>query len=605
MSNRKPGILRLLEIAGEKPALLLAAGFLSAFSAVCLLLPYLAVYFLLAGLLSGGNPASPDSSRMMHWGMVALAGLAAGLAAMYLGGLCSHIAAFRMLYRLRLRLAEHIGRLPLGYLTQTSIGIVRKTLEENVEKVEKFIAHQLPDMVSAIIVMLLTLAVMVYLNPLLALACLIPLAVGLALQLGMMISRQARVRIRFYYDALERMNASTVQYIKGMPAVRIFGQTVHSFRRFYQDIIAYRELSVRYADQFQNGFSLFKVILGSTPAFLLPVGAYLLSRSNGTGTVALEVLFFLIVAPGLAAPVYKLMHFAGTLRDISEGVARIDAVFARQPLLEHPNPERPVEFSVQFDEVVFSYGLQPGGRPALDRVSFRAEAGRITALVGPSGAGKSTVANLIPRFWDVAAGTVSIGGVDIRRMRTEDLMAVVSFVFQDTFLFQDTLYNNIAAGRPDARPEEVYAAARAAQCYDFIVNLPQGFDTVIGEGGAYLSGGEEQRVAVARAILKDAPILVLDEATAFADAENEFRLQLALNVLLQGKTVIVIAHRLASIREADQILVFREGRIAERGRHAGLLDRNGLYAAMWAAYAGTDDWQLDKGKAADKDADAI
>lgn len=602
MSNRKPGIFRLLEIAGEKPALLLAAGILSAFSAVCLLLPYLAVYLLLAGLLSGGTQASPDGGGMMHWGLVALAGLAAGIAGMYLGGLFSHIAAFRMLYRLRLRLAEHIGRLPLGYLTQTSTGIVRKTLEENVEKIEKFIAHQLPDMVSAIVVMLLTLAVMVYLNPLLALACLIPLALGLALQLGMMISRQARVRVRSYYDALERMNASTVQYIRGMPAVRIFGQTVHSFRRFYYDIMEYRDLSVRYSDQFQNGFSLFNVVLGSTPAFLLPAGAYLLSGSSGAGTVALEVLFFLIVAPGLAAPVYKLMHFAGTLRDISEGVARIDAVFARRPLPEYPYPERPGEFSVQFDEVVFSYGAQPGGRPALDRVSFRAEAGRITALVGPSGAGKSTVANLIPRFWDVAAGMVSIGGVDIRRMRTEDLMSVVAFVFQDTFLFQDTLYANIAAGRPAARPEEVYAAARAAQCYDFIVNLPQGFDTVIGEGGAYLSGGEEQRVAVARAILKDAPILVLDEATAFADAENEFRLQLALNVLLQGKTVIVIAHRLASIREADQILVFREGRIAERGRHADLLDRNGLYAAMWAAYAGTDEWQLNKGKAADADA---
>nr|WP_092072311.1 ABC transporter ATP-binding protein [Dendrosporobacter quercicolus]NSL48587.1 ABC transporter ATP-binding protein [Dendrosporobacter quercicolus DSM 1736]SDM40038.1 ATP-binding cassette, subfamily B [Dendrosporobacter quercicolus] len=600
MGNRKTGIFRLLEIAGEKPALLLAAGIFSAFSAVCLLLPYLAVYLLLAGLLAGGANAVPDGGGMMHWGLVALAGLAAGIVLMYFGGLCSHIAAFRMLYRLRLRLAEHIGRLPLGYLTQTSTGIVKKTLEENVEKIEKFIAHQLPDMVSAIVVMLLTLAVMVYLNPLMALACLFPLALGLGLQLGMMISRQARVRVRAYYDALERMNTSTVQYIRGMPAVRIFGQTVHSFRRFYQDIMEYRDLSVRYSDQFQNGFSLFKVVLGSTPAFLLPAGVYLLSGSNGDGTVALEVLFFLIVVPGLAAPVYKLMHFAGTLRDISEGVARIDAVFARRPLPEYPYPERPREFSVQFDEVIFSYEEQSGGRPALDWVSFRAEAGRITALVGPSGAGKSTVANLIPRFWDVAAGTVSIGGVDIRRMRTEDLMSAVSFVFQDTFLFQDTLYANIAAGRPAARPEEVYAAARAAQCYDFIVNLPQGFDTVIGEGGAYLSGGEEQRVAVARAILKDAPILVLDEATAFADAENEFRLQLALNVLLRGKTVIVIAHRLASIREADQILVFRDGRIAERGRHADLLERNGLYAAMWAA--GTDEWLLNKGKA---NADAI
>lgn len=602
MVKRKSGIFRLLEIAGESPVLLTAAGLFSIVSAVCMLVPYLAVYLLLSELLPGGANIPADGGRLMYWAAAALAGLAAGIVFMYFGGLCSHIAAFRMLYRLRLRLAEHIGSLPLGYLTQTSTGVIKKTLEENVEKMEKFIAHQLPDMVSAVAIMLLTLTVMVYLAPLMALACMIPLALCLALQLGMMISRQARVRVRSYYDALERMNASTVQYIRGMPAVRIFGQTVHSFRCFYQDITAYRELSVRYADQFQNGFSLFKVVLGSTPAFLLPAGVYLLNGSGEARATALDVLFFLIVAPGLAAPVYKLMYFAGTLRDICEGVARIDAVFAQQPLPECPAPEVPVEFSVQFDEVTFSYGEHSGGRAALDRVSFTAPAGRITALVGPSGAGKSTVANLIPRFWDVSAGAIRIGGVDIRRMSTENLMTVVSFVFQDTFLFQDTLYANIAAGRPGAKPEEVYAAARAAQCHDFIVRLPQGFDTLIGEGGVSLSGGEEQRVAVARAILKNAPILVLDEATAFADAENEYKLQLALKELLRGKTVIVIAHRLLSIREADQILVFNRGRMIEYGRHDELLSGNGAYAAMWAACSGRDDWLLHKGKAADPNA---
>ncbi len=595
MVKYESGAGRLLEIAAEKSALLIWAGIFSICSAIFLQVPYLAVYFILAELLRNmAQPEMADKIVMLHWGMIAMLSLIGGIIAMYLGGLCSHIAAFHILYKLRLRLTEHIGRLSLGYLTQTSIGIVRKTLEQNVEKIEKFIAHQLPDIISVMGAMLVMLAAMFYLHPWLTVVCLIPLFLCLALQLGMMLNQQAKQRVRAYYDALEQINASTVQYIRGMAAVKVFGQTVHSFRQLYHDIIRYRDLSVRYSDQFQNGFSMFKVVLGSILTFVLPGGIYLLSRDPGNIDLVLVLLFFLIMAPGLAVPIYKLMHFAGAFRDITEGVARIDSILQEKPLPQVEISSLPQSFDVEFDEVTFSYngyGAE-GSLPVLNNVSFKALPGRITALVGPSGSGKSTAANLIPRFWDVDRGAVKIGGIDIRNIQSKDLMNTVSFVFQDTFLFYDTLYANIAAGRPSATREEVYAAARAAQCHGFIERLPQGYDTVIGEGGTYLSGGEEQRVAVARAILKNAPILVLDEATAFADAENEYKLQLALKALMCDKTVIVIAHRLASIKEADNILVFQRGTIVEEGTHLELIEGNGLYTAMWTAYTNTDAWKL-------------
>ncbi|MDD2473047.1 MAG: ABC transporter ATP-binding protein [Methanoculleus sp.] len=403
--------------------------------------------------------------------------------------------------------------------------------------------------------------------------------------------------MKLYYDALEEINASAVQYVRGMPAVKVFGQTVHSFRRFYDDMVRYRDFCVRFSDSFQNGFAFFKTILASLLSFILPVGVLLLSRDPAGMAFALVLLFFVILGPGTAAPLYKFLYLSSSLRDISEGVDRIDAVFAEPTVPEPEQPRKPETYSVEFDGVSFSYDA-PGASTrveALSGISFTAEQGKVTALVGPSGSGKTTVANLIPRFWDVGEGAVRIGGVDVRRMRTEDLMDTVSFVFQDTFLFFDTLYENIRVGKPGASREEVYAAARAAQCHDFIERLPKGYDTLIGEGGVYLSGGEEQRVSVARAILKGAPILVLDEATAFADPENEYKMQMALRELVKEKTVIVIAHRLSSIRGADQILVLEEGHIAERGTHEELLREGGVYRRMWDAYTDAASWVIEKG----------
>ena len=392
------------------------------------------------------------------------------------------------------------------------------------------------------------------------------------------------------------MSASAVQYVRGMPVVKIFGQTVESFRQFSKSIYRFKEYALNVCDAYQPGMVTFVVLLNSLVTFIIPVGLLLLDGQPGNIALAAVYLFFIILGPGVSSPFYRLTFLASNTREIDEGVNRIDAIFAEKPVPEPATPQRPKGHDVTFDNVSFSYeNKQEKTRTeALKHISFTARAGEITALVGPSGSGKSTIANLIPRFWDVSEGSIRIGGADIRNIPSEALMDQVSFVFQDTFLFFDTLYENIRVGKDGATEEQVIAAARAAQCDDFIRRLPQGYQTLIGEGGVYLSGGEAQRVAVARAILKNSPILVLDEATAFADPENEYKMQLAIQELIREKTVIIIAHRLSSIISANRIIVLREGEIAQQGIHSELSVAEGLYKQMWDAYTDAFQWTLKK-----------
>ena len=591
--RKQAGFGRLLVIAGERKGLLALSGILSAVSAAFMLVPYAAVYFILAELLkNAGNVSRTDGALMERWGWIALGGLAAGMVFLYASLMASHVAAFRILYGLRVRLARHIGNLHLGYLTRTSTGAVKKTLEQNVEKIEKFVAHQIPDMVNVAATVLLMFSAMFYLNGWMSAVCVVAFLAGVGVQMSMMFGKDAKNMVAKYHDALENINASAIQYVRGMPVVKLFGQTVRSFRRFHDDMIHYRDFVTAWTDSFQNGYLLFKTILASFLTFILPVGVLLLSCEPDNMALALAILFFLIMTPGTAAPLYKLLFMSSMLKDINEGVNRIDAIFSEPEIVEPTQSQRPTQYDVEFDNVSFSYDSPEASTrtEALSGISFLAAQGTLTALVGPSGSGKSTIANLIPRFWDVIEGAIRIGGVDIRDMRTEELMDVVSFVFQDTFLFYDSLYENIHIGKPDATKEEIESAARAAQCHDFIERLPDGYNTKIGEGGVYLSGGEEQRVSVARAILKDAPILVLDEATAFADPENEHKMHLALRELIKNKTVIVIAHRLSTVRQADQIIVLDHGRIAERGQHETLLNDRGLYKRMWETYSSASVW---------------
>ena len=593
--KKKKGLPRLFEIAGEKKGLLILAGVLSALSACCMLIPYLAVYQVLNNLLeNAGEINNVDKEYLTDWGWIAFAGLIGGLLLLYGALMSSHMAAFRILYGLRVRLSEHIGRLPLGYLNNSSTGAIKKALEQNVEKIELFIAHTIPDLVNAAATVAVMFVLFFSLNGWMAAACLLAIVISILVQFSLMFGRKSKDFFRQYFDTSEQMSASAVQYVRGMPVVKIFGQTVASFRQFSQSIYAFKKYALHVCDTYQPGMVWFTVLLNSIVTFILPVGLLLLSREPGNVVLAGVYLFFIILGPGVAAPFHKLTFLASNTREIDEGVSRLDAIFEENPVPEPVIPQSPHKHDIRFEHVSFSYEntKETTRTEALKDISFTAHAGEITALVGPSGSGKSTIANLIPRFWDVTQGAIKIGGINIREIATGQLMDRVSFVFQDSFLFFDTLYENIRVGKPDATEEEVHAAARAAQCDEFIGRLPQGYQTLIGEGGVYLSGGEEQRVSVARAILKNSPILVLDEATAFADPENEYKMQLALQELIKDKTVIIIAHRLSSIISANQIIVLKEGEIVQKGVHAELSRKEGVYKKMWDAYTDAFQWTL-------------
>ena len=598
--KKKSGLSRLLEIAGEKKGLLAISGILSAISAACMLVPFLSVYQILGELLrNAGNLSAINSQFMIYWGWIAFWGLIGGLLFLYAGIIFSHVAAFRILYGIKMGLSRHIGKLPLGFLNSTATGAVKKNLEQDVDRVELFVAHTIPDLVNAAATVVIMFAIFFKLNGWMALTVAAAFILSMGMQTSMMFGKKAQDAMKAYFDSLERIHASAIQYVRGIPVVKIFGQTVYSFKRFNHDLYEYRNWAVNFCDSFEKGMAFFMVILNSFLTFILPVGLLMLSRDPGNMAFALVYLFFIIMAPGAAAPLYKFTMLASGTKEIFEGVSRLDQIYSEEPIREASFPKKPKGHDVIFKNVSFAYEnkAETTRVEALSNISFTAKSGEITALVGPSGGGKSTVANLIPRFWDVNEGEIQIGGINIKEISTDELMNTVSFVFQDTFLFYDTLFENIKVGNPRATDEEVYEAARAAQCHEFIQNLPNGYNTLIGEGGVFLSGGEEQRVSVARAILKNAPILVLDEATAFADPENEYKMQLALKELIKDKTVIMIAHRLSSIKNANQIIVLENGRINQVGVHEELTAKEGLYKRMWNAYTSAYDWTLSIGGA--------
>lgn len=584
-----------MELASDTKPIMIAGTALSTLAAIFQLSPYLAVFQVMAELLRhAGDIQSVNQDYMIHWALFGLVGLILGYVFMYIGGMIGHIAAFKALYSIRMKLADHISKLPLGWFGKNSTGKVKQIAEGDVEQLELFLAHQFPDIISTVTVILSMTVIMFSLDVWLALASLLPILVGFVVQFSFMFGKKAQEGLKEYYDALENINTSSIQYVRGMPSIKIFGQTVHSFRKFYDDIVAYRDMNTKFADHYEPCYVFFRVFVLSIAVFIVPVGMFFLSKDPTNMAYAITLLFMLVFAPGIATPVFKFNNFGSAFNNINEGVRRIDEILLHTPVMEETDQSEKTDgYDITFDDVSFSY---EAGRKVLNHVSFTAPQGKITALVGPSGSGKSTIAQLIPRFFDPEEGFIRIGGTDIRKFRTEDLMNTLSFVFQDCFLFSDTVYNNIALGKPGCTKEEVYAAARAAQCHDFILDLPSGYDTLIGEGGVYLSGGEEQRVSVARAILKNAPVLILDEATAYADPENEYRMQLALKELIQNKTVIIIAHRLSTIKNADQILVIKDGSVSEQGCHNELLDKNGLYRSMWDAYRKTSVWEIGAGK---------
>lgn len=597
-SKQQPkGITRLVQLSGESKTILYLGSILSVFGTIVQLMPFLSVYQVMAELLRHAAMGSIlDTKFMIRWALYGFGGLLAGYLLSYIGGMMSHTFAYRAVCGVRLKVAEHIGKLPMGYMNHNAVGKMKQVLDADVEQMEAFLAHQFPDFLSTVVMLIVLFIMMFSLNIGLAFACLIPIVIGFGCQLYTMIKIMKRGGIKENFDALENISSSSLQYVKGMPSIKIFGQTVKSFRKFYEDIISYRDFTTRMTEMIRPGYVRFRVLVLSIATFIVPLGLLIYLRSPENISFVVTFIFFLILGPGASAPTLKLRSFSEGMNTVNESINRVESVLDENILQEPEHGQLPASYDISFQDVSFSYNA--GNKQILNHVSFTARQGSITALAGPSGAGKSTIAELIPRFWDVDSGAIRIGNINIKNIPSKDLMDLMSFVFQDSFLFTDTIYNNIALGKPDAVRQEVEQASKAAQCHDFIMALPDGYDTMIGNGGVFLSGGEQQRVSIARAILKNAPILILDEATAASDAENEYQIQKALQELIKSKTVIMIAHRLTTICNADQILVISDGAILEKGTHNELLKRNGLYASMWGASMSSATWKIDTGKEA-------
>jgi ATP-binding cassette subfamily B protein len=590
--GRRQGMVRLLELAFTKRLLISASALLSAASAVASFVPYIAVYYIIRELvLNISDLGALDGNLMISLGLLAVGGVVATIVLNFSAFICSHIAAFKTLYELKLAFVRHIAALPLGFHTQNSTGKLRKIVDENIEKLEGFIAHQFPDLVAAVVTPITAVVLLFFFDWRMGLACLVPLLLLFVMQAAATGGKHGRENLRRYQDSLEYMNNAAVEYVRGISVVKAFNQTVFSFRRFYGAIKDYGDWALGYTKAFKLPMVLFITLLNAIYLFLIPLLILLSGGVTDYAAFALSALFYLIFSMALPGLFMKIMYVSHGATQIGDGIARMDRVLDTPPLPETKEPRQTREYTVTFEGVGFSYHAE-GEAVALDGVSFTAEQGGITAFVGPSGGGKSTIAHLIPRFYDVAEGSIRIGGVDVREMDSEYLMSIVGFVFQDVFLFKQSVMDNLLIGRPSATREEAISAAKAAQCHEFIESLPNGYDTVIGSKGIHLSGGERQRIVIARAILKDAPILVLDEATAFADPENEQKIQRALSELMRDRTVIMIAHRLSTVRGADKIIVVEKGGIVEQGAHDELLAADGRYRRMWEQYSKALDWTI-------------
>ena len=590
MKEKKPGSLsRILEYAGGHRRLTALGCALSAVSAVLGLAPYVCVWLVARAVLDGW-PDLGGVSGLDRWGWMAV-WTAVGSIVLYFAALmCTHIAAFRTARNMRKAAMEHVLKLPLGFFTGEQSGRLRKLIDDNAGLTEDLLAHKLPDLAATAVTPAAAVVLLFVFDWRMGLLCLATMALALLSMCLMMGGKNAGFFHR-YQREIERMSGEAVEYVRGIPVVKMFQQTVYSFKAFYAAIQDYSSLASQYAMSCRTGQTCFLTAINGGFALLIPA-ALLLASGGDVRLVLVNFLFYALFAPACGQMINRIMYMSEAVMEADEAVGRLDEVLNREPMPETAAPKRPQSAAVIFDHVTFTY--PGGGRPALDDVSFAVRPGQVVALVGPSGGGKTTAASLIPRFWDVDRGSVSVGGVDVREMDSGALMEQVAFVFQDTRLFKQSVLENIRAARPDASREEVLAAAKAAQCGDILEKLPNGLDTVVGAGGVYLSGGERQRIALARAILKNAPIVVLDEATAFADPENEHQIQQAFEELTRKKTVLMIAHRLSTVQDADRILVLSAGKIVEQGTHAELLSRGGVYAGMWADYQQSARWKVGK-----------
>ena len=574
---------------GKRKVLLPAAMLLSALSALAGMLPYILIWLIVRELLEHGEITSSGNVVTYAWWAACMA--VASIVLYFAALMSSHLAAFRVESNLRKEAMRQIVRMPLGFFDINTSGRIRKIIDDNAGVTHSFLAHQLPDLAATFLVPLVAAILIFVFDWILGLACIVPVIIAM-LVMGFMMNAEGRQFMKSYMTSLEEMNTEAVEYVRGIPVVKVFQQTIYSFKNFHRCIMNYNKMVFGYTRMWEKPMSLYTVIINGFVFFLAPLAILLIGYSGNYASVLLNFFLFVLITPVFSQSIMKSMYLNQALGQASEAIGRLENLVAYEHLtvVEHPQPVK--EFSIQFEKVSFSY---PGAnQKAVDDVSFTIPQGNTVALVGASGGGKTTIARLVPRFWEATEGKVLIGGINVREIAPEELMKYISFVFQNTKLFKTSLLENIKYGNPDATMEEVERAVDMAQCREIINKLPLGLNTKIGTEGTYLSGGEQQRIVLARAILKNAPIIVLDEATAFADPENEHLIQQALKELTKGKTVLMIAHRLSSITDADNILVIDKGKIAEQGTHANLLGKQGIYYHMWNEYQQSVRWTIGK-----------
>lgn len=580
---------RLQHYMGNRKILLPISMFLSALSALAGLLPFILIWLIVRELLStGGTLVSGNVITYAWWA----AGLAVASVLLYFTALmASHLAAFRVESNLRREAMRRITGMPLGFFDCHTSGRIRKIIDDNASITHTFLAHQMPDLAGAILVPLVAVVLVSWFDWRLGLACIVPIVIAM-MTMGYMMGTKGRQFMQSYMNSLEEMNAEAVEYVRGIPVVKVFQQTIYSFKNFHRCIMNYNKMVFGYTHMWEKPMSFYTVVINGFVFFLAPLAILLIDYSGHYAEVLLNFFLFVLITPVFSQNIMKNMYLNQALGQASEAIGRLDSLLSYKELPVSTLPKPVTEFDIRFDKVSFTY---PGAaQKAVDNVSFFIPQGKTVALVGASGGGKTTIARLVPRFWEAAEGEVLIGGVNVKDVAPEELMKDVSFVFQHTRLFKTTLLENIKYGNPDASLDEVQRAIDIAQCREIIDRLPLGLETRIGAEGTYLSGGEQQRIVLARAILKNAPIVVLDEATAFADPENEYLIQPALKELTRGKTVLMIAHRLSSITDADRILVVDKGRIAEQGTHTELVEKQGIYNSMWNEYRQSVCWTIGK-----------
>lgn len=586
--KKQSDLSRLMGYAGNYRYFTYASWVLSAVSALVALVPFVYIWKILRDVLN----AAPDYAQAVnipHYGWMAV--LFAVLAyIIYIAALmCSHLSAFRVATNLRLEVSEHLATLPLGFTETFGSGKLRKIIHESTGAAETFLAHQLPDKYNAMATPIGLLVLLLVFDWRLGLLSLVPVALGFVI-MSAMTGRRMADKMRQYGNALESMSNEAVEYVRGIPVVKTFGQSVFSFKKFKATIDEYEKWVIAYTKELRMPMMLYTAAINGVFAFLI-VGGLLFTRNGVTSEFLLNLLFYIIITPVISLTLTRIMYMSENELVVADALARVDSVLDAEPVPENDHPRHPKDASVSLKDVHFSYD---GKTDVIKGVSLKIQPGQMVAFVGPSGGGKSTLANLICRFFDVQSGSVRVGEADVRDIPKEELMDTISFVFQNSRLLKGSILDNVRLGRPQATEAEVLAALKAAQCMDIVEKFPEGIHTVIGTKGVYLSGGEQQRIAIARAMLKNAPILLLDEATAFADPDNEARVQAAFAQLAKGKTVIMIAHRLSTVANADCIYVVQDGQIAESGTKDELCAQNGLFARMWQDYQASVQWKVAK-----------